>query len=93
MVGWLKVVSWQALVASVAYISATLIQGLLMLNYPSYRDERWYSTLLSYTILAFSLFVNTYIGRFLPQIESTRLFFYILGLFGVLIPLVYLAPH
>lgn len=69
------------------------MQGLLILNYPGYDYQRWHGTLLFYAVLGISLFVNTYLGRLLPQIESMVLFFHVLGFFGILIPLVYLAPH
>ena len=79
--------------AGTAYVAGTLVQGLLILNYPGYDYQRWHGTLLFYAVLALSLFVNTYLGRLLPQIESIVLFFHIIGFFGILIPLVYLAPH
>ena len=93
LAGWLTVITWQALVAGTAYVAGTLVQGLLILNYPSYDYQRWHGTLLFYAVLAFALFVNTYLGRLLPQIESMMLLFHVLGFFGILIPLVYLAPH
>ena len=43
--------------------------------------------------MAFTLFVNTYLARILPRIESLMLIIHVLGFFGVLIPLVYLSPH
>ena len=89
----MTVITWQALVAGTAYVTGTLIQGLLILNYPSYDYHRWHGTLLFYAVLAFSLFVNTYLGRYLPQIESMVLFFHILGFIGILISLVYLGPR
>lgn len=79
--------------AGTAYVAGTLVQGLLILNYPGYDYQRWHGTLLFYAVLGISLFVNTYLGRLLPQIESMVLFFHVLGFFGILIPLVYLAPH
>lgn len=71
-----------------------MVQGLLILNYPdTYDPQRWHGTLLYYAALTLALFVNTYLGRLLPQIESLILVFHILGFFGILIPLVYLGPH
>lgn len=70
-----------------------MVQGLLVLNYPNYINERWHGTLLFYAVILFALFVNTYLGRFLPQIESVVLLFHVLGFFGILIPLAYLSPH
>ena len=49
--------------------------------------------MLFYSALAFALIVNTFLGRLLPRIESGMLFFHVLGFFGLIIPLVYLAPH
>ena len=69
------------------------MQGLLILNYPSYDYQRWHGTLLFYAVLAFALFVNTYLGRLLPQFEPMMLLFHVMGFFGILITLVYLAPH
>ena len=79
--------------AATAYVSGTLVQGLLILNYPDYGYERWHGTLLFYAALAFALFVNTFLARLLPQIETLILVFHILGFFGLLIPLVHLSPH
>ena len=86
-------ITWQALVAGTAYVAGTLVQGLLILNYPGYDYQRWHGTLLFYAMLAFALFINTYLGRLLPQIEIVMFLFHILGFFGILIPLVHLAPH
>ena len=43
--------------------------------------------------LAISIFTTTVVGTVLPKIESILLVIYILGFFGVLVPLVYLGPH
>ena len=93
MAGWLTLISWQALCAGAAYVTGTMVQGLLVLNYPNYEYQRWHGTLLFYAVLVVALSVNTYLGRLLPQIESMMLLFHVLGLFGILIPLVYLSPH
>lgn len=93
LTGWISVIAWQAAMASGAFLAGTIIQGLLVLNYPSYTLHRWHGTLLFYAIAAFSLLVNTYLVRLLPRIESSFLVIHILGFFGILIPLVYLAPH
>lgn len=89
----MTVISWQAVLASGSFLGATIIQGLLILNYPTYSPQRWHATLLFYAIIAVCLFTNTYLARILPQIEATVLLLHILGFFGILIPLVYLAPQ
>lgn len=93
MAGWLTVITWQSFLVATTYVSGTLVQGLLILNYPDYDYQRWHGTLLVYAVLAFALFINTYMGRLLPKIESLILLFHILGFLGLLIPLVYLSPH
>lgn len=86
-------ISWQAALASSAFLGGTMIQGLLVLNYEKYVFQRWHGTLLFYAIIALSLFVNTVLARLLPKIESVVLFIHVIGFFCILIPLVYLAPH
>src|SRR5947207_848467 len=92
MTGWMTIISWQASLAGAAFLSGTMIQGLVVLNQESYVYERWHGTLLFYAIIAVSLFINTYLARVLPTIESTILVLHVLGFFAILITLVYLAP-
>ena len=70
-----------------------MIQGLLVLNHPSYVFERWHGTLLFYAIIGISLCVNTYLARLLSKIEAIVLIIHVVGFFCILIPLVYLGPH
>ena len=93
MTGWLTLISWQAGLAAGAFLGGTMIQGLLVLNHPSYDFQRWHGTLIFYAAIFISLFTNTYLARQLPKIEAMVLMLHILGFFAVLIPLVYLAPH
>ena len=60
---------------------------------PNYVPRLWHATLLLYGALAISIFTTTVVGTVLPRIESMLLVIYILGFFGVLVPLVYLGPH
>jgi hypothetical protein len=69
-----------------------MIQGLLVLNYPTYVYERWHGTLILYAVLLVSVFVNTLAVKALPALEGLILALHILGFFAILIPLVYLAP-
>ena len=93
LTGWISVIAWQVGMASGAYLGGTLIQGLLVLNYPTYHYERWHGTLLFYAIVFIALFVNTYLVRLLPMIESIVFMIHVIGFFAILIPLVYFAPH
>jgi choline transport protein len=93
LTGWMTIISWQAGLAGAAFLGGTMIQGLIVLNHESYDFQRWHGTLLFYAVIFVSLFINTYLARILPSIESTILLIHILGFFAVGITLVYLAPH
>ena len=70
-----------------------MLQGLVILNYPTYAAQRWQGTLLLYAVTLLSLFFNTYLGAHLPKVEGAVLILHVTGFFGILITLVYLAPH
>ena len=93
LTGWMSVIGWQAITCTTLYLAATMIQGLLIQNDPSYIPQRWHGTLIGYAVLAFSLFINTYLATHLPKIESVVLLLHVFGFFFVLIPLVYFGPH
>lgn len=87
------IIVYQAFVSAVCFTNASLIQGLIILNYPNYVPHLWHATLLFYAVISWAVFVNTYLGRLLPRMESLVLILYILCFFLVLIPLAYLADH
>ena len=92
-VGWIATIGWIANTAAGAFFGATMIQGLLVLNYPDYILERWHGTLLMWAILLVVVFVNTIAAKLLPKIEGAILAIHVVGFFAILIPLVKLAPH
>jgi amino acid transporter len=92
LVGWLTVLGWQSGCAAGSFFGGTMIQGLLVLNYPDYGFERWHGTLIMYAIILISLFTNTVIVRALPVVEGTVLILHIVGFFAILIPFVHRAP-
>jgi choline transport protein len=87
------VTGWEFGQASGAFLGATIIQGLIIFNQPTYAPTRWQGTLLYYAVLAFMVFINTFLARWLPKVEGVFLCVHIIGFFAVLIPLVYLGPH
>ena len=91
--GWFTMVGWQAAVASACFLGGSLIQGLLVLGNSSYTPKPWQLVLLYWTTLSFAIFVNTYIGKYLPKFETLILVLHVFGFFAILIPLVYFAPH
>ena len=91
--GWQTVVAWQAAVASSSYLGGTILQGLLVLNYPEYGFQRWHGTLLLYALVAIGVFSNTFLARYLPKIEGAILGFHVAGIFVIIVPLIYLSPR
>lgn len=91
--GWFTVLGWQACVASSAYVLGLLVQGLIQVVNPNYAPQLWHATLLLYATLVVAILATTVIGTLLPKLESILLVIYILGFFGILVPLVYLGPH
>ena len=84
---------WQAGLLSVGFIVGTIIQGLIVLNNPSYIFERWHGTLLVWAITAFCVVFNTFLAKRLPAIEGVVLVIHMLGLFAVIVPLWILSPR
>ena len=89
----MTVVAWQAAIASGAFLAGTVIQGLIILNYPNYVPQPWQGLLLIWACLLVAVFVNTVVSGLLPIVESGLLFVHILGFISVFIILCYMAPH
>ena len=56
----------------------TMIQGLIVLNYPSYSLTRWQGTLLTIAVSLIATFFNTYGASQLPKLEGLILILHIL---------------
>ena len=90
--GWSAFLGWIANLTAGVWFFGTMVQGLLVLNYPSYIYERWHGTLILFAALFCCVIVNTSFGRILPRIETFALVLHITGFFAILIPLVVMAP-
>lgn len=95
MTGWLTVAGWQATVASAAYSTGTMIQGLILLTHPEYQqpEQNWQGTLLLWAVILLSYTINTAVGTLLAKFEGLVFFLHILGFFGVLLPMVLLKSE
>ncbi|KAK3724052.1 hypothetical protein LTR37_001174 [Vermiconidia calcicola] len=91
-VGWLGVLGWQVGVAFASYLSATEIQGLAILNYPSYVPKNWHGTLIQVCLLIICVFVNTFLAQRLHHVEGLALILHVCGFFAIMIPLWVLSP-
>ena len=86
-------IGWQAGLVSVGFYIGTIIQGLIVLNNPTYVFERLHGTLLVWAVTAFCIIFNTFLTKKLPAIEGVVLAVHMLGLFAVILPLWILSPR
>lgn len=92
--GWMTVLAWVATIATGAFLSASMIQSLCLINWPDYANvyAGWQGTLISWAVVLVCVFFNTVVGSLLPKVEGSFMILHVLGFFAILIPLVYYAP-
>jgi choline transport protein len=93
LTGWLTITGWQAFVASGAFLTGSMIQGLILITHPEYMDsmQNWHGTLLFWAVILLSYAINSAIGSTLAKFEGLVLVVHIVGFFGVMLPLVLLG--
>lgn len=91
--GWICVLGWQTGITSIAFLTASQIQSLMIINNVSYDFQRWHGTLLVIAISFFAIIFNTYLAKKLPLVEGIILLLHICGFFAILVPLWVLAPR
>ncbi|KAK5115262.1 hypothetical protein LTR62_001462 [Meristemomyces frigidus] len=91
--GWIASIGWVANTAAGAFFAATMIQGILMQNQPSYGYERWHGTLLMWAVMLVVFLVNSVGTKLLAVAEGFILVLHLSAFLAVLIPLVYFSPH
>ncbi|KAK6439601.1 hypothetical protein LTR95_004191 [Oleoguttula sp. CCFEE 5521] len=92
--GWVTFWGWQLTTASPAFLAATIIQALLVLNHPdTYVYQRWHGSLIYWLITLLGVAINITFAKFLPKMEGFLFIWHVAGFFAVLIPLVYLGPQ
>ena len=89
----MTILAWIATIATGAFLSSLIIQGLIVLNYQDYIFQRYHGTLITWAMVLVGVFFNTVISNTLPQVEGMFLILHVLGFFAILVPLVYYAPH
>lgn len=94
LTGWMTCLAWLGTVATGAFLDASMIQAICLLNWPEYAQTiaPYQTTLITWAIILICVFLNIATSRFLPNIEGAFLIVHILGFFGILIPLLYYAP-
>lgn len=91
LVGWLCVLGWQVGNTAIGYLCGTIIQGLVILNNPSYEAKPWHGTLIIFAVLTFCYIFNAFLASKLPLLEGIVVVIHIAGFFAILIVLWVLA--
>ena len=68
--GWITFWGWQLTTASPAFLAATIIQALAVINYPSYAPKPWHGTLIYWAITLMGFFVNVFGAKYLSMLEG-----------------------
>jgi amino acid transporter len=90
----MSTLSWQAGNASGSFLTGTIIQSLIALNYPdTYNPQPYQGTLLVFAMVAVLFIVNIWGADIWPKIQNGLMIFHILGFAIVLIILWVCAPH
>ncbi|KUJ16112.1 amino acid transporter [Mollisia scopiformis] len=93
LTGLLTSIAWIAVLAVGSIFTGTMVQGLIILNYPDYEPKALHGALLAWAVIAVSIFVNTVIAGLLPVLEGVILLIHILGFIAIMTSLLYLSPH
>lgn len=92
--GWITAFMRIAVTASVAFLAATMIQGLVILNYPdTYEPQQWHGTLMYWAVTLAIVLINIFGIRIFPYLETLALILHVIFFFCILVPLVHLAPR
>ncbi|PVI01608.1 amino acid transporter [Periconia macrospinosa] len=93
VVGWMSTLSWQAGNASGSFLTGTIIQSLLVVNYPHYEPQRWQGTLFVFAMVIVLCVVNIWGSEIWAKIQNGLLILHIVVFLAVIITLWVLAPH
>lgn len=61
-----------------------MLQGILVLQYPSYDDKRWQGTLLTWAVIVANIFINVVTPDFLPKFEVMIMVLHVCGFIAIL---------
>jgi amino acid transporter len=87
VIGWLTSLAWIATVAIESLFAGTIIQGLLVMNYPNYVLKLWQGTLLTWAVIVVNIFINVVIPGVLPKFEILVMVLHIFGFIAIMVTL------
>ncbi|KAG7431995.1 putative amino-acid permease [Fusarium oxysporum f. sp. raphani] len=91
--GFITTFGWITVTGSAPFLAGTMIQGLLVLNYPeTYVYERWHGTLLYWAVLVVAAVVCIFCSHILPLVEKISMSLHIALFFVILIVMCAVSP-
>ncbi|CZR59452.1 probable GABA permease [Phialocephala subalpina] len=91
--GWMSTLSWQAGNASGSFLTGTIIQALLVINYPDYDPKAWQGTLFVFAMVLVLFIVNIWGASVWALIQNALMVLHIAFFLIVIIILWVMAPH
>lgn len=85
--------SWQAGSGSGSYLTGTIIQGLIIVNYPDYEPKAWQGTLLIFAMVLVIYIFNVWGARMVPEVQTYLLGLHLSLFVATIIVLWVRAPH
>ncbi|KAL4892546.1 putative GABA permease [Aspergillus ambiguus] len=64
------------------FLAATMIQGLLVLNYETYEFQRWHGTMLYWALTALATIINVWGSQLMSLVEGASFFIHVLAFIG-----------
>jgi amino acid transporter len=90
----MSTLSWQAGNASGSFLTGTIIQALVTVNYPdTYEPKPFHGTLLVFACVALIFSVNVYASHIWPYLQNGLMALHVLGFLVTIIVLWVCAPH
>ncbi len=93
VIGWLTSLAWIATVATETIFAGTIIQGLIVLDYPEYEGKRWHGTLLAWLVITVAVFINVVVPGLLPMFNRFIFVFHLSGFVAIMTVLWVCVPH
>ncbi|KAL2429924.1 Choline transport protein [Exophiala dermatitidis] len=93
IIGWLTSLAWIATVATETIFAGTMLQGIIILDYPNYNAKEWQGTLFAWLVIVVAIFINVVIPGALPKFEIFIIVFHIAGFITIVALLWTYSPH
>ncbi|KAE8395299.1 amino acid transporter [Aspergillus alliaceus] len=90
--GWMSVLAWQAGTASGAFLTGTIIQGLISVRSPTYEPQGWQGTLFVFAMILLAYGFNIYWSDLMVRMQNILLATHILCWVVVIVALWVLSP-